>query len=433
MGRGERETTTTTSPQPAVVGSVRVAVWDEPDPAAPTLGGAGVRTLVLPQLFVAQPDGRWAASLAAPRSDRDGPEKRSASFRLREGATWSDGTPVTAEDLRRTADARFVAGVDGPAADGTITVRFTQALPGWRRLWSGVDSVAPPREGVWGGPFTVAGRTPGLETVLRRNDRWYGGTGPFLEEVRLVLVPDAVTARKLLERGEIDVVMPSAATVRTEQLRRVSGVEVASAARTGWSTALLLEPSRLSASRRRGVVASVDRRGFVSTLLKGEATVLDGFAGPEDGTWSSVQPGDVGDVGTVDLVGLPEEPMTFLLQRSMQKRARPGGGRLELRNAEADRVQRWVAERLFDAAIVPLFDGPDVCWTCRWAAVDEALARQADAGDPAALEARLRDDSLVLPLWRPRVVVAWRTHVEGVQANGYALTAAWNAWAWRAG
>jgi hypothetical protein len=46
----------------------------------------------------------------------------------------------------------------------------------------------------------------------------------------------------------------------------------------------------------------------------------------------------------------------------------------------------------------------------------------------------LRDDALVLPLWRPTAVVAWRDGLEGVRVNGYASSAAWNAheW-WRAG
>src|SRR5688572_30636336 len=44
-------------------GSARVGVWGEPDPGAPTLAGAGVRALVLPQLFVAQANGRWVGSL----------------------------------------------------------------------------------------------------------------------------------------------------------------------------------------------------------------------------------------------------------------------------------------------------------------------------------------------------------------------------------
>ncbi|MDP9386887.1 MAG: ABC transporter substrate-binding protein, partial [Actinomycetota bacterium] len=360
-------------------GSARVGVWGEPDPAAPTLGGAAVRALVLPQLFVARPDGRWSPSLVAEGSDRTAPDARSATFLLRPGAAWSDGSPVTADDLRRSADARFVAGVDGPAPDGTLTVRFTQPLPGWRRLWSGVDTVSAPRPGVWGGPFVVAAHTPGLEVVLRANDGWVGGR-PFLDEVRLVLVPDPVTARQLLARGDLDVVMPPAATVRTRQLRSVPGVSVDVGERTGWWVGLLLRPGGLPRPQRAAVAASVDRGAFVGTLLRDEASVLHAFSpgrGAGPGAWAGAGAGDTGPLrgATVDLVGQVEEPMTPLLQRSMQKRVHPAGGRLELRNAEADRVERWVAEGSYQAAVVMQADGPEPCWTCRWAAVDEPLAR----------------------------------------------------------
>ena len=78
-------------------------------------------------------------------------------------------------------------------------------------------------------------------------------------------------------------------------------------------------------------------------------------------------------------------------------------------------------------------DGPDACWTCRWANVDTVLAASADSGDAAAvrrLEVRLRDEALLLPLWRPTAVVAWRVGLSGVRVNGYASSAAWNAYEW---
>lgn len=416
-------------------GSVRVGVWTRPDPTAPTLGGAAVRALVLPQLFVARPDGGWSPSLAEPGSDNTAPDETSASFRLRQGATWSNGAPISADDLRRSADPRFVAGVDGPTPDGQLTVRFTQRLPGWRRLWSFTDSVAPPAPGVWGGPFAVVSTAPELETLLRRNDRWFGGPGPFLDEVRLVLVPDVITARELLGRRDLDVVAPLAYTVRARQLEGLDGVSVEGAARGGWSVSLLLNPARVEAEQRRALIATIDRRLFADTLLRDEAAVLDGFAGPEDGTWAPVGPGNAAGLRgrRVDLVGMLEEPMTPLLQRAMQKRAHDVGGFIELRNAEADRVERWIGEGTYDAAIVAGVDAPEPCWRCRWEGVDAGLAGAADGGDTSAvraLEAKLRDEAWVLPLWRGRTVVAWREGLGGVKANGYALSGAWNAWEW---
>ncbi len=417
-------------------GSARVGVWGDPNPDGATLGGAAVRSLVLPQLFVAGPDGTWLPSLVEPGSDKAATDDTSASVRLRPGAMWSDGSPITADDLRRSADARFVAGVDGPAVDGTLTIRFTQALPGWRRLWSGTDVVTAPRPGVWGGPFVLGAYVAGLEAVLSANDRWYGGRA-FLDEVRLVLVPDVTIARQLLAKGELDVVMPPASTVRTRQLEAVPGVSVARGTAGGWWVGLLVRPGGLGQAQRAEVAASVDRTAFVATLLQDEATVLNGLGAGAGagGAWAGVGPGGSAALrgATVDLVGQMEEPMTATLQRSMQKRVQVGGGRLELRNAEADRVEAWVREGSYQAAVTLLYDGPSPCWTCRWASVDEALARAADAGDQAAvsaLETKLRDEALVLPLWRPVPVVAWRDGLGGVRANGYALSGAWNAWEW---
>jgi len=413
---------------------VKLGVWGAPDPAAPTLGGAAVRALVLPQLFVAAPDGTWLPSLVQPGSDASAADNRSARFRLRPGAQWSNGTAITAADLRRSADARFVAAVNGPAADGTITVRFTQALPAWRRLWSGTDSVSAPAAGVWGGPFVVAGSTPGLETVLHRNDHWWGAPAPYLDEVRLTLVPDAVTARQLLARGDLDIVMPPAESARTKQLDGLAGVTVEGVNRGGWWVGMFLPSNRLSTSQRQALARAIDRHRFVDVLLAGEAFPLNGFAGAEDATFARAgAAGGWKSGSTVTLVGEDEEPVTTQLQRVIQQRAAAAKATVELRNVDAGLAETWLADRKYDAFVVMAFDGPDPCWTCRWSDVDGRLSSTADAGDRRAmtdLEAELRDQALVVPLWRPRTVVAYRDGLHGVRANGYGLDAAWNAWEW---
>lgn len=422
-------------------GSARVGVWLEPDPNLPTLGGAGVRALVHPQLFVPRADGRWIASLAAPGTDVTADDLRSARVALREGAAWSDGSPITVADLRRTADARFVAGLEGPDGEGRITIRFTQPLPGWRRLWSGTDSVAPPSPAVWGGPFVVAGYSPGLEVVLTRNDRWYGPL-PHLDEIRLVLVPDVVTTRKLLTKGELDVVMPQPYPARRRQLDSIDGVELAQTDRGGWWMALLTNPEAgvlTSAERRLAIARSFDRRRFADVLLAGEASPLDVLPGADGaGTWAGFKPETPRAMRrqSFQLTGIGEEPVTPLIERAVQTYAKTEDVSVELRNAEADRVESWVAGRDFQAVVVPLYDPPVPCLVCRWGRVDEATARAADGGDEAAAAAlaqRLRDDGLLLPLWRPITLVAWRTGLDGVEPNGWGLNAAWNAWEWHRG
>jgi hypothetical protein len=288
---------------------------------------------------------------------------------------------------------------------------------------------------VWGGPFVVAGATAGLDIVLHRNPTWWGAPAPYLDEVRLVLVPDEITARQLLAKGELDVVMPPADTVRTKQLQSLAGVSVDVVNRGGWWVGLFMPANRLGQAQREAIARAVDRQRFVSVLLADEAFPLNGFAGPEDGTWASVRPvaGGWQAGSTVSLVGEDEEPMTPSLERVIQQRGTGGKASVELRDAEAGRVEGWLADRAYDAFIAMAYDGPDPCWTCRWSDIDATLARGADAGDrqaALALEVKARDRSLVLPLWRSRTVVAYRTGLHGVRANGFGLNGAWNAWEW---
>lgn len=424
-------------------GSVRVGVWSEPDPEMATFGGAAVRALTRPALFVAQPDGSWRPLVVAPGSVDVAPGGGSVSFRIRRGAHWSDGTPITADDLRRSADGRFVAGIDGPRPDGTITVRFTQPLRGWKRLWSGDDAIPPPAADVHGGPFVVAGRTEGLETVLRPNEGWWGSDvvgGPFLDEVRLVLTPDAVIAGQLLERGELDVLAPLAATHNGPWLDGLDGYDNGAAAESGWWFGLLLNHDRVAAAERAAVAATVPRQDFVRTLLAGEAHVLDGFGPPElygegAGPWADVDAGHPAGLAgeEIDLIAYREVPMSPLLQRSIQRRARDVGGTFELRNAEAEIVAGWLAERAYGTALVLERDDPWPCWSCRWGHVAPELAARADGGDleaVGALQRFLRDEVVALPIWRPVHRVAWRDDLGGVSPNGYADSPAWNAWEW---
>jgi hypothetical protein len=373
-------------------GSVRVGVWDMPDPAAPTLAGAAVRALVLPQMFVAGPTGAWSPSLVDPGSDRLAADQLSASFRLRAGAVWSDGTPIGVDDLRRSANAQFVASVDEPTDAGRITVHFKEKLPGWRRLWSGVDSVAAPAPGVWGGPFVVASVTPGLETVLRRNDRWWGAPRPWLDEVRLVLVPEATMQRQLFEQKALDVVAPLASSNRRNQF---DGEKVGQAG--GWAVWLLVKDDDAVG---RGLAATVPRKLFVETLLAEEATVGEG----------TEPTGDLGALRgqTVQLTGEVEEPMLSSLQRAMQRKVVAVGGTLELRNAESDRVEGWVAAGDYQAAVVTWYQSPEPCGVC-------------GPSVPAGI---------VVPLWRPLPFVASVPSVQGVEANPWALGPAWNASEW---
>jgi ABC-type oligopeptide transport system substrate-binding subunit len=398
------------------------------DPAANTYGGAVVRSLIFPQLFRAAPDGKWQASLVQQGSDATRPGALSARFRLRTNARWSDGTRITVSDLRRTLDGRFVASIDEPTSAGTIVVHFLHPLPGWRRLWSGLETIAPPAANVFGGPYRLDHVTPGLETVLVANDAYYG-TKPRIREVHLVLTPDAEIAARLMAQGDLDVVAPFAFTNRTERLRRIKDahVVVGDARRGGWTATLVANPSRLTPPQRQALFALADAPRFADVLLHNEATATGK---------RTVVPSPLPAAGGTPAISAPlESAPSGLLLHAMQRAGHKAGRDFDLRQSEFDRVLAAYSSGGFDLLFNLEPGAPEPCWTCQYSTADAALATQADAHErraASALQDKLVTDLLVLPLWRERPVAAVRDGLDGASVNGFSAAGPlWNLEAWR--
>lgn len=133
-------------------------------------------------------EGRLVPFLAAeiPSLDNGGvaPDGRSATWRLRPGLKWSDGHPVTADDVRFTY--RFITDPDIKALstggytavetveavdDLTVKVRFKDRNPSW----------AVPFVGVWGMilPRHIFGKYGPDEVRSARENQLPVGTGPY--------------------------------------------------------------------------------------------------------------------------------------------------------------------------------------------------------------------------------------------------------------
>ncbi|MCB0992560.1 MAG: hypothetical protein KDB16_16395 [Acidimicrobiales bacterium] len=411
---------TPTTQGPPTGGVVRVGLWAEPDPQAPTLAGAIVRSVTQPQLFEADADGGWTAGLVRPGSDVDGPDLRSASFELRSGAMWSDGSPITVADLERSADDTFVESIDQDA-QGRITVRFNQPLVNWRVLWSGTAVIEPPAPGVFGGPFVVETFEPGLRTVLVPN-RWWWGPGPYLDRLEIVVVPDHDIAMRLFATGELDVVSPWPSVGRLAELEAVAAVrpvQIDTAVGTGWWTGMTLDPARVDDGDRAALASLLDAGFFAESLLKGEVVPLPGDpAAP------------IGPLNQVTITAADDVPMLAVANRAIVLAARSGGGTPpEVREGDSGLVETWLDEGA-DVWVGLNYEGPGRgCWTCRYGWVDEVAARLADGGGPT-LDELLDERSVVKRWWNPIIAVASSDQIVGPEANGWALGPIWNAHTW---
>ncbi len=165
------------------------------------------------------------------------------TFKLRSGVKWSDGRPLTADDvvfsyrlmfssetkdfisLFRPAFEQFLSSVDAP---DPATVVFRLKKP-WAPFLAGYGRIRIQPKHVLGdispralnthafwsaptvssGPFKFEKWDKGQQVVLARNDRYWRGPA-LLDGYVMKLVPNAVVLAEQLRTGEVDVAQPDA-------------------------------------------------------------------------------------------------------------------------------------------------------------------------------------------------------------------------------
>jgi peptide/nickel transport system substrate-binding protein len=165
----------------------------------------------------------------------------SVTFKLKKNATFQDGAPVTAKDVKWSLDRAVTVGgfptfqmgagsltkaeqfvvVD----DATVRVDFDKkdrlTIPDLAVIVPCIVNSELVKKNAsekdpWGLEFTkqnVAGSgaykvtkwTAGTEVIMERNDSWVGGPLPKIKRVIWRMVPSAGNRRALLERGDADV------------------------------------------------------------------------------------------------------------------------------------------------------------------------------------------------------------------------------------
>lgn len=168
------------------------------------------------------------------------PDGMKFTFHLRRDATWHDGSPVTAEDVKwsldRAVSARSLAPpqlstgsltsvdqfkiidphtveVTVPRPDrlalsnlcvpyalminSTLAKRHATVADPWALEWLKDNTAA-------GGAYIVESHRSGTQTILRRNENWKGGALPNFRRVIVQTVPEVATRANLVERGDAD-------------------------------------------------------------------------------------------------------------------------------------------------------------------------------------------------------------------------------------
>lgn len=264
---------------------------------------------------------------------------RTHTLHLRQGVTWSDGQPVTADDvlfslraayaensgsvvgsslrvggqpIRATApDANTIVltfpGPSGPGLrllDGLVILpkhKLEAALDNgtFATAW---DSTAAPADIVGTGPFVVREYQPGQRLVLDRNPRYWrtapdGGALPYLDRLVLEIVPDQNAELLRLQAGTIDLTQSElraedyVAARRAEEQGQLEILElgVGTDADAFW---FCLKPEVKQNDPRFAFVQRPEFRQAISHAVDRELFADDVFLSAAVPIWGPVTPGN---------------------------------------------------------------------------------------------------------------------------------------------
>ncbi|HUQ86324.1 MAG TPA: ABC transporter substrate-binding protein [Vicinamibacterales bacterium] len=272
------------------------------------------------------------------------PDNLTYTLTLRDGVTWSDGTPFTSADVVFTFQAIYDPKVDSLLAsslkiDGkplivtapdprTVVVTMPRTFGPGVAIFDNVHLAAkhkyqaalkagtfgkalgvdtPPADLVSVGPFKLTTYAPGQRLVFDRNPRYWkkdaaGIQLPYLDQVILEIVPDQNAELVRLQSGQLDTLQQQVrpediATLRPlEQQGKLKLIELGVAADPDLFFFNLRSPYWAKDPRRdwitrkefrHAISHAIDREAFANTVFLGAGVPVRGPVTPGNQKWFS--------------------------------------------------------------------------------------------------------------------------------------------------
>jgi peptide/nickel transport system substrate-binding protein len=265
--------------------------------------------LLFPALMTEQPDYQLHPPSFAPRlatSWEFSSDNRTLTFHLRPDARWSDGAPITAEDVRFTFQVQkdpqvgsaglefkdFIKDVE-VVDPQTVRFHFTRVYPyqlmdandghivpahAWGRIpfekWRTTDFE---KVLVTGGQFRVASHTPQQTLVLERDPSWWGNPRPYLDRLVFRVLPDIGSRMGQLFAGQVHLVQrvqpQDADRVATDPQLRLVAFPGRDLGMIAWNTRRAPFSDRRV---RRALTLGINRKAAVDTVYHGHARLASG-------------------------------------------------------------------------------------------------------------------------------------------------------------
>lgn len=237
----------------------------------------------------------WLAESVTPNEDLTEYE-----IVLRDGVTWHDGEPLTAEDVQfafeyfiENATGRFsrdLSGVESITVDGnTITVGLDAPNPAFdlvaladvpiipRQVWEEIDNPGEATyevsANVGSGPFRLVEYTPDQSYRFEANPDYFLGAPP-VDELVVVVFADDAGANAAIRSGEVDVIFNRISPEQIDALDGQGGLLVVQGPE--FATEMLAYDASKApfndVSVRQAMSMAIDRQDLVDTVYLGSAT-----------------------------------------------------------------------------------------------------------------------------------------------------------------
>jgi len=288
-------------------GTLRIATTTDVVNFNPLIGNSRsdswVTGLMYPRLLSVGDDGSKQPELATGWGYVD---ETTGWYEIRDDMTWSDGRPLTADDVAWTMNA-----VKRDAPSGTFTGQLTnfesaEAVSGTRVeiALTQPDSSVVEEIGFWGtivprhvfepegsvadfanaggddgwvgaGPFVLTQVQVGQSYTLERHEDYPLVEGGRAEAARVVyrVYPDINTEILALRSGEVDLIANSLPPAQVDRLADTDGVEVAEVTGLGYShmTYNMDQPDLARTEVRQALAHAVDYDAIREVVLQGQA------------------------------------------------------------------------------------------------------------------------------------------------------------------
>lgn len=249
-------------------------------------------------------------------------DKLTMTVKIRNDVKFSDGEPLTADDVVFTYNIALSPDYTGPRK-GTFselakvekgddtTVKFTFKTPfaGYIDIFpynilpehllknvpvKEMDKSEFYKKPIGSGPYKLVEWKSGQYLTFTRNDNYFGGK-PAIEKITAKIVPDANAMMAQLQTGEINVTgVPADQLSVIEQYAKTSGkiklqknIVTTSYSYVGWN---LTNPLFADKKVRQALTMSIDRQGIIDGVAEGQGKIINSQTVPSYWTYNDNVP-----------------------------------------------------------------------------------------------------------------------------------------------